>query len=151
MEKEVNTPQRKKHASQITRVAEAWDFTFPVKEKQPPSSQTRKLPKFFDNWWWQWIQMQPLMPEIVPQMGVEPETLMLLAQVWMKQTALFFSPLLTFWCFSPLTLPPTSTTKSGIWTLQPSGIVCVNPFQVICEMFERIVREVVTITVGNIY
>lgn len=151
MEKEINTPQRKKHASQITRLAEAWDFTFPVKEKQPPSSQTRKLPKFFDKWQGRWIQMQPLMPEIVPQMGVEPETLMLLVQVRTQQPALFFSPLLTFWCFFSLTLPPTSTTKSGIWTLQPSGIVCVNSFQVICEMFERIVREVVRITVDNFY
>ena len=50
--------------------------------------------------------MQPLMPEIVPQMGVGPETLMLLAQVRMEQPALFFPPLLTFWCFLPLTLPP---------------------------------------------
>lgn len=52
--------------------------------------------------------MQPLMPEIVPQMGVGPETLMLLVQVRTEQPALFFPPPphFTFWCFLPLTLPP---------------------------------------------
>ena len=50
--------------------------------------------------------MQPLTPEIVPQMGVGPETFMLLVQVRTEQPALLFPPLPTFCFFLPLTLPP---------------------------------------------
>lgn len=69
------------------------------------------------------------MPEIVPQMGVGPETLMLLVQVRTEQPALFFSPPLHFLVLLPLT-HWTSHLHHQIEFEHFSllEIVCVNSF-----------------------